>query len=60
MATTVTTATPASEFLGKPKRMLIDGEWIAAQQGRTLEVYDPAPGEVIESRPRRRREMGKR
>ena len=31
--------------------MLIDGEWIEARHSRTLEVYDPALGEVIDHVP---------
>ena len=39
---------PAAPFLGQPGRMLIEGEWVEARYGRTLEVYDPALGEVID------------
>jgi phenylacetaldehyde dehydrogenase len=31
--------------------MLIDGEWVEARAGRTLEVFDPATGEVIDHVP---------
>jgi phenylacetaldehyde dehydrogenase len=31
--------------------MLIEGEWVEARHGRTLEVYDPALGEVIDHVP---------
>jgi phenylacetaldehyde dehydrogenase len=31
--------------------MLIDGEWVEARHGRTLEVYDPALGEIIDHVP---------
>ena len=51
MATATETASPAARFLAQPKRMLIDGEWIEARHGRTLEVYDPAFGEVIDHVP---------
>ena len=51
MATTIEAATPATRFLQQPKRMLIDGEWVEARDGRTLEVYDPALGEVIDHVP---------
>jgi phenylacetaldehyde dehydrogenase len=51
MATTTEIASPASSFLAKPKRMLIDGQWAQARHGRTLEVYDPALGEVIDRVP---------
>jgi phenylacetaldehyde dehydrogenase len=51
MATTIEAASPATRFLEQPKRMLIDGEWVEARDGRTLEVYDPALGEVIDHVP---------
>src|SRR5665213_4196286 len=51
MATTVDAVTPATRFLEQPKRMLVDGEWVDARHGRTLEVYDPALGEVIDHVP---------
>ena len=31
--------------------MLIDGEWVEARHGRTLEVYDPALGELFDHVP---------
>ncbi len=51
MATIVEAASPATNFLEQHKRMLIDGEWVDARHGRTLEVYDPALGEVIDHVP---------
>ncbi len=42
MATATETPSVAARFLAQPKRMLIDGEWVLARHGRTLEVYDPA------------------
>jgi phenylacetaldehyde dehydrogenase len=51
MAIATEGASPAEPFLGQPKRMLIDGEWVEARHGRTLEVYDPALGEVIDHVP---------
>ena len=47
MATTTEAPSPAARFLEQPKRMLIDGEWVNARDGQTLEVYDPALGEII-------------
>src|ERR1700730_9984114 len=44
-------ASPASRFLQQPKQMLIDGGWVDARNGATLEVYDPALGEVIDHVP---------
>ncbi|WP_158810340.1 aldehyde dehydrogenase family protein [Beijerinckia sp. L45] len=35
------------DWLSKPKALLIDGKWVAAQSGKTFEVHDPATGEVI-------------
>jgi phenylacetaldehyde dehydrogenase len=51
MATVTQSASPAAAFLEQPKRLLIDGEWVEARHGRTLEVYDPALGEVIDHVP---------
>ena len=36
-------------FLGKPRRLLIDGVWIDAISGRTFEVRDPSSDRVIAS-----------
>ena len=33
------------------KPMYINGEWVAASSGETLEVFDPATAEVIERVP---------
>jgi phenylacetaldehyde dehydrogenase len=30
-----------------PRQMLIDGQWVSAQSGQTLNVYDPATGHVL-------------
>ncbi|GAA5025674.1 NAD-dependent succinate-semialdehyde dehydrogenase [Microbacterium fluvii] len=32
-----------------PRRLFIDGEWVDAEGARTLDVHDPATGEVIAS-----------
>ncbi|HEY0447110.1 MAG TPA: aldehyde dehydrogenase family protein [Allosphingosinicella sp.] len=34
-------------ILAKPGRLLIDGEWVEAQSGETLDVLDPSTREVI-------------
>ena len=47
MATVTDAPAPATRFLEQRKQMLIDGEWVSARHGRTLEVYDPSLGEVI-------------
>jgi phenylacetaldehyde dehydrogenase len=51
MSTTTAIPSSAEAFLGRSKRMLIDGEWVEARHGRTLEVYDPATGEIIDHVP---------
>jgi phenylacetaldehyde dehydrogenase len=51
MATT--TASPVhveksvTEFLKRPRKMLIDGRWVDAVSGKTFETYNPATGEVL-------------
>jgi len=47
------TATPlqmqdaVSQFLANPKKLLIDGKWMAAASGKTFDSIDPATGEVL-------------
>ncbi len=36
-----------SQFLSAPRPLLIGGEWVAAQDGGTFDVFDPATGEVL-------------
>ncbi len=36
-----------SQFLAQPRKMLIDGQWVAAASGKTFPVYNPATGEVL-------------
>ena len=36
-----------SDFIGKPRKMLIDGKWVNAASGRTFPTYNPATGEVL-------------
>ena len=39
---------PTHPFLdGKPKRMLIGGQWVEALSGRTFDSVNPATGKVI-------------
>lgn len=48
MSTTATSIPDSLEsFLSAPKNMLIDGQWVAAQSGKTFEVYNPATAEVV-------------
>jgi len=36
-----------SEFVGQPRKMLIDGKWVEAASGKTFETFNPANGEVL-------------
>jgi phenylacetaldehyde dehydrogenase len=36
-----------SEFLSKPRKMLINGKWVDAVSGKTFPTYDPSTGEVL-------------
>jgi acyl-CoA reductase-like NAD-dependent aldehyde dehydrogenase len=36
-----------SEWLSKPKKLLIDGKWVDAETGKSFETYNPATGEVL-------------
>jgi phenylacetaldehyde dehydrogenase len=38
---------PVTQFLATPKKLLIDGKWVAAASGKTFEVKDPANGATI-------------
>jgi phenylacetaldehyde dehydrogenase len=35
------------EFVSQLRKLLIGGEWVNAQSGRTFETYNPATGEVL-------------
>jgi phenylacetaldehyde dehydrogenase len=35
------------EFIGKPRKMFIDGKWVEAASGKTFPTYNPATGEVM-------------
>ncbi|MDX6626830.1 MAG: phenylacetaldehyde dehydrogenase [Solirubrobacterales bacterium] len=41
------TAAEVKDFLGRAPTMYIGGEWVAAAAGATLDVFDPATGEVL-------------
>jgi phenylacetaldehyde dehydrogenase len=43
----IRTSNPIAQFLSVPKKLLINGKWIAAASGKTFEVMNPATGEVI-------------
>jgi len=36
-----------TNFISKPRRMLINGEWVEAASGKTFATYNPATGEVL-------------
>jgi phenylacetaldehyde dehydrogenase len=36
-----------SEFLSKPRPMLIGGKWVNSASGKTFETYNPATGEIL-------------
>src|SRR5438552_14370790 len=48
MATTLAQVDPrVVSFLEKPRKMLIDGNWVDALSGKTFPTYDPSTGEVL-------------
>src|SRR5579872_4609658 len=36
-----------AQFLATPKKLLIDGKWVASASGKTFEVKNPADGRTI-------------
>jgi phenylacetaldehyde dehydrogenase len=38
---------PVENFIGTPRKMLIDGQWVASESGKTFDVFNPATGEVL-------------
>jgi len=36
-----------AEFIDKPRKMLINGQWVNAISGKTFPTYNPATGEVL-------------
>src|SRR6516162_10490857 len=36
-----------TEFIAKPRKMLINGKWVEAASGKTFPTYNPATGEVL-------------
>ncbi len=36
-----------SEFIDKPRKLLINGKWVNAASGKTFPTYNPATGEVL-------------
>src|ERR1700723_884495 len=37
----------AKSYVSKPRKLLIDGDWVNAASGKTFPVYDPSTGEVM-------------
>jgi phenylacetaldehyde dehydrogenase len=40
-------SSPVAQFLATPRKLLIDGKWVAAASGKTFEVKNPATGATI-------------
>lgn len=40
---------PAQQFIAQPRKVLIDGRWVAAKSGKTFDVFNPADGRKIAS-----------
>jgi phenylacetaldehyde dehydrogenase len=38
---------PTATFLSHHRKLLVDGEWVAAASGKTFSVYNPATGTVL-------------
>jgi phenylacetaldehyde dehydrogenase len=36
-----------SDFIAKPRKMLIGGQWVNAASGKTFPTYNPATGEIL-------------
>jgi len=36
-----------AEFLDKPRKMLINGQWVNSISGKTFPTYNPATGEIL-------------
>jgi phenylacetaldehyde dehydrogenase len=43
----ILTSNPVAQFLAAPKKLLINGKWVAAASGKTFDVMNPATGTVI-------------
>jgi phenylacetaldehyde dehydrogenase len=44
---TVTADRSVEEFIGTPRQLFIDGNWVDAASGKTFETPDPATGETL-------------
>src|ERR1700722_11335942 len=36
-----------ADFLDKPRKMVINGQWVNAASGKTFATYNPATGEIL-------------
>ena len=36
-----------AEFIDKPRKMLINGQWVNSVSGKTFPTYNPSTGEVL-------------
>ena len=36
-----------SDFISKPRKMMINGQWVDSISGKTFPTYDPATGKVL-------------
>ena len=36
-----------TEFISRPRKMLIGGKWVESASGKTFPTYDPATGKVL-------------
>jgi hypothetical protein len=50
----IPTSNPVTKFLATPKKLLINGKWVAAASGKTFEVTEPGDGPRDRPRGRRR------
>ena len=41
----------AARFVAKEKKLYIDGKWVPAREGGTMDVIDPATGKVFDRVP---------
>lgn len=47
VVTEVSKNAAVNQFLGEPRKLLINGKWVDAASGKTFAVYDPATGAEI-------------
>ncbi len=43
-----------TNFVAQKRKMLINGKWVDSASGKTFPTYNPATGEVLSQRRRRR------